>query len=81
MTTRKSSSTANDSTADSKMVSIKVAPASAAGSGRSSQEHTEPDRYVPVSPDVAKGTLQGRYNSQMAAERAARARIRQLLGQ
>lgn len=81
MTTQKSSSTANDSIADSNMVPTEVAPASPSSSGRSSQDHIRSNRYVPVSTDVAEGTLQGRYNSQVEAERAARLRIRHLLGQ
>lgn len=81
MITQTPPSTANDSTADSNMVSAEMAPASPPSSGRSSQEHIESNRYVAVSADVAKGTIYCRYNSRVAAERAARVRIRQLLGQ
>ena len=62
-------------------ISADEAPPLPSLSDRSPREDADPNRYVPVVADPAKGTLEGTYNAQAAAERATRARIRRLLGQ
>ena len=84
MTSESPPSTANGSPADQAgtMRKTKVAPASPPRTGESaSPESTDGSEYVSLHADMATGTLEGRYNSQAAAERAARLRIRRLLGQ
>ena len=84
MTSESPPSTANDSPADlaGTMRQTDVAPASPPRTGAStSPESTDGSQYVSLHADVATGALEGRYNSQAAAERAARLRIRRLLGQ
>ena len=84
MTSESPPSTANGSPADlgGTMRQTEVAPRSPPRTGAStSRESTDGSQYVSLHADVGTGTLKGRYNSQAAAERAARARIRRLLGQ